>query len=67
MEVTLYSEDIHIFQRIYAEKPETMDWMMRFGSPFEKVIAEIIKIANEGKTGTWSLGATNTWIPVKYV
>lgn len=67
MQISLYSEDIVIFQRIYAEKPETVDWMLKFGSPFEKVIAEIIKIANEGKTGTWSLHATNTWKPLKCI
>ena len=51
MQISLCFEDISVFQRMYAEKSETVDWMLKFGSPLEKMIAGLIKQANEGKTG----------------
>ena len=51
MQINLCSEDVSIFQRMYAEKSETVDWMLKFGNPLEKMIAVLIKQANEGKTG----------------
>jgi hypothetical protein len=56
MQINLCSEDVSALQHIYAEKPETVDWMLKFGSPLEMIMAGIIMIANEGKTGILSLG-----------
>jgi|GEM_PF-3823675 len=67
MQISLYPEDISALRRVYAEKPEIVDWMLKFGAPLEKIIAGTIKIANEGKPGIWSLSPTNTWSPVKYI
>jgi len=67
MNISLCSEDVSFFQRMYAEKSETVDWMLKFGNPYEKVIAELIKQANEGKAGVWSLSATNTWRPLERI
>ena len=50
MQISLCFEDISVFQRMYAEKSETVDWMLKFGNPLEETIAGLIKQANEGKT-----------------
>ena len=63
MDVRICPEDITVFQRLYAEYPVAVDWMLKFGNPYEKLIAGIIKKANEGKAGVWSLSAGNTWRP----
>ena len=44
---SLSSDDILVFQRIYAEISETVKWMLNFGSPLEKRIAGLIKKAVE--------------------
>jgi hypothetical protein len=67
MLISLRSEDVSVFQRIYAEKSETVDWMLNFGCPIEKMIAGLIKEAKEGKAGVWSLSAGNTWRPGIYL
>jgi hypothetical protein len=64
--VSLTSEDILVFQRIYSEKPEAVEWMYRFGPAVDKITSGLIIIANEGKTGVWSLSADNTWRPGIY-
>jgi hypothetical protein len=50
MQISLCFEDICVFQRMYADKSETVDWMSKFGSPLDKMIGGLIKQANEGKT-----------------
>ncbi len=51
MQISLCSDDVSVFQRIHAEKPETVQWMWKFGNPLEKMIAGLIKQAVEEKTG----------------
>jgi hypothetical protein len=65
MQISLLLEDVSVLQRIYTERTEIVDWMLKFGAPVEKILAEIIIKASEGKPGFWSLSPTNTWIPVK--
>jgi hypothetical protein len=67
MEVSLCLEDVSVFKRIYSEKPETVEYMYRFGSCLDKIVAGLIKQAKEGKAGVWSLSAGNTWRPGIYL
>jgi hypothetical protein len=50
MEISLTSEDISVFRRIYSEKPDAVNWMANFGNPLERMIGGVIKQANKGKT-----------------
>ena len=49
MNVKLTPENRFVFQQIYTEKRETVEYMYRFGIPLAKVVALLIKQANEGK------------------
>jgi hypothetical protein len=46
----LTSENVSVFQQIYSEKYESVEYMYRFGMPLAKVVALLIKQANDGKT-----------------
>jgi adenosine deaminase len=47
VDISLSSDDIMVFQRIYSEKSEAVEWMWKFGNPLEKEIAGLVKKAVE--------------------
>lgn len=68
MNISLSSEDVSAFQKIYSEDTEIVEWMYRFGSPLEKIVSGLIKYEINGMNGvglqvlthlkTWNISIT---------
>lgn len=45
----LQPSTIGAFKKVCSEKKETLDYMLKFGSPFEKAMAKMILTAGDAK------------------